>query len=87
MNLRKFERSMKTRQTNWDVQSCRINPITHILDIKLSYIGAKPPKFVRWFKFIRVRWLQRKVTAFVTSAQELTPALRPRVKTIQVYVG
>jgi len=87
MNLRKFERLMKDRQPNWDIQSTRINQINHVLDIRLSYIGTPPSKLIRAFKFLRLRWLKRRVDTFTASAQEIAPALRPRVKQIQLYVG
>lgn len=86
MNIRKFERELKTRQTEWDVQHTRIETIKKLLTITVSYIGPKPNWFVRTFKFFRVRYFQRRLNVFMKLATDIAPALRPIPQNIRIHV-
>lgn len=86
MNLRKFEREMMTRQSEWHIQYTRIETIKKLLIITVSYIGPRPNWFVRTFKFIRVRFFKGRLNVFLQLASELAGALTPTPQNIRINV-
>ncbi len=86
MNLRKFERELKTRQNEWDVHWTRISALAKTLTIMVTYIGPKPNWFIQTFKFIRVRYFRRRLKILMRLASDLAFAIRPSPQNIRINV-